>query len=245
MCHRPGSHAPLPAPGRRDGSAALWPTATPPTQSLNPLTMLAGKGVAQVSWLLGSVASRSHSSGHGPGRLGESPAHATTTGSPPRAPPAPLKGAHGPLRGPPEAIHRDLGPPQGNAKAENGVQRRPHGAPRLGPTPEREAAGPGRDSPASAARRGDGPRPRLKGQRLPGPGRRGRLRREARGPVLSSPPLSSRRAPSASLRATSSRCSPLAATPCQQPNAPEVASTRRPLSSRPAAALEPDQSGIK
>lgn len=166
---------------------------------------------------MGSVASRSHSSGHGPGRLGESPAHAKTTGSPPGPPPAPLKGAHGPLRGPPEAFHPDLGPPRGNAKAENGIQRRLHEAPRLGPTPEREAAGPGRDSPASAARGGDGPQPRLKGQRLPGPGRRGRLRREARGPVLSSPPLSSRRAPSASLRATSSRCSPLAATPANSP----------------------------
>lgn len=47
-------------------------------------------------------------------------------------------------------------------------------------------------------------------------------------------------------------CTPPAATarpslipPSQQPSAPEVASTRRSLSPRPAAALEPDQSGIK
>lgn len=135
---------------------------------------------------------------------------------PTRVQPTPLKGAHGPLQGPPEAIHPDLGPPQTNSKAENWVQRRLHGAPRLGPTPEREATGPGRDSLASAARGGDGPQLRLKGQRLPGPGRRGRLRREAHGPALSSPPLSSRRAPSASLRATRSGRSPLATSPCQQ-----------------------------
>lgn len=57
----------------------------------------------------------------------------------------------------PEAIHPDLGPPQANAKAGNGVRGSCAGAPRLGPTPRREAAGPGRDSPASAARGGDGP----------------------------------------------------------------------------------------
>lgn len=83
VCHRPGSHAPLPAPGRSDNPVAPRPTTTPPTGSLTPLTMLAGEGVAQVSWLLGSNASRSHSSGHGLGRLGESPAHAKTTRSPP------------------------------------------------------------------------------------------------------------------------------------------------------------------
>lgn len=246
MCHRPGSHAPLPAPGRRDGSAALRPTATPPTRSLNPLTHHAGReaggsgelalGIRRVP--LAQFRSWSRQARGVPRPCKDNP-------FPTRAPPAPLKGAHGPLRGPPKAIHPDLGPPQANAKAENGVQRRLHGAPRLGPTPGREATGPGRDSPASAARGGDGPWPRLKGQKLPGPGRCGRLRREAREPLRSSPPLSSRRAPSASLRATRSRRSPLAATPCQQPNAPEVASTRRPLSPRPAAALEPDQSGIK
>lgn len=114
-----------------------------------------------------------------------------------------------------------------------------------GPNPREGGYGPRQGLPGVRGPRRRRARPRLKGQRLPGPGRRGRLRKEARGPVLSEPPPSSRRALSASLRATGSRCSPLAATPCQQPNAPEVESTRRPLSPRPAAALEPDQSGIK
>lgn len=245
MCHRPGSHAPLPASGKKRWLSCSEAHCHPSNPVPEP-THHAGRegdGSGELALGIRRVPLAQFRSWSRQAR--GVPRPCKDNRFPTRAPPAPLKGAHGPLRGPPEAIHPDLGPPRGNAKAENGVQRRLHEAPRLGPTPEREAAGPGRDSPASAARGGDGPQPRLKGQRLPGPGRRGRLRREARGPLLSSPPLSSRRAPSASLRATSSRGSPLAATLCQQPNAPEVASTRRPLSPRPAAALEPDQSGIK
>lgn len=127
----------------------------------------------------------------------------------------------------PEAIHPDLGPPQANAKAGNGVRRQPP----PGPDPQEGGCGPRQGFPGLR-----GPRRRRartgKGRRLPGPGRRGRLRKEAHGPAQSSPPLPSPRPRSASLRAARSRRSPRAATPSQQPSAPEVASTRRP---QPAA----------
>lgn len=78
--------------------------------------------------------------------------------------PAPLPGPAGTFKRStaassrtPEALHLDLGPPQAHAKAGNEAKRQLCGVPRLGPTPKREVAGPGRDSPASAARGGDGP----------------------------------------------------------------------------------------
>lgn len=147
--------------------------------------------------------------------------------------------------GGPEVIHPDLGPPRANAEAGNGAQRRLRGGPPPGPDPREGGCGPRQGLPGLRGPRRRRARPRLKGRRLPGPGRRGRLRRKARGPALSSLPRSSRQPRSASLHATRSSRSPRAATPGQQPSAPEVASTRRPLSPRPAAALEADQSGIE
>ncbi|MEJ1273851.1 hypothetical protein NN561_004726 [Cricetulus griseus] len=101
-----------------------------------------------------------------------------------------------------------------------------------GPDPQEGGCGPRQGLPGLRGPRRRRPGPGLKGRRLPGPGRRGRLRREARGPAQFSPPLPSRRPRSTSLRAARSRRSPRAATPSQQPSAPEVASTRRP---QPAA----------
>lgn len=76
-------------------------------------------------------------------------------------------------------------------------------------------------------------RAEAEGAEVAGPGRRSRLRKEAWGPALSSPLLSSRRPHSASLHATRSHRSPLADTP--QPTAQRAGSGEHQAVPQPAA----------
>ncbi|XP_040610640.1 translation initiation factor IF-2-like [Mesocricetus auratus] len=191
--------------------------------------MLAGEGVAQVSWLLTRPARTVQvmvpaGSGSPPPMQRQPVSHPGPAGT--------FKRSTATSSRTPEAIHPDLSPPQANAKAGNGARRQLCGGPPPGPDPQEGGCGPRQGLPGLRGPRRRRAGPGLKGRRLPGPGRRGRLRTEARGPAQFSPPLSSRRPRSASLRAARSRHSPRAATPSQQPSAPEVASTRRP---QPAA----------
>lgn len=124
MCHCWARHAPLPAPGRSDGSAVPGPRSHPSDRApgregaRTPLTMLAGGGAAQVSWLssFGHVPLAQFRSWSRQAR--EVPRPCKDNRCPTRAPRGPSKKSAAPRpasSGTPGTIHLDPpAPPQGN-----------------------------------------------------------------------------------------------------------------------------------